>query len=163
MRRYRQEFAAVLGSTGSNLTKSRFKRLFLMSATLTLIVLPVQFYVLAQNTSFPFIRYNWSAVHGKSWQDIIMRSTQGTVYYDRWVHIAIGFTMFLFFGLGAEALKMYRGWLLTCGFHKIFPQLLRQSPSSRNASTSSFARFLPNRACQFFAKSLPTSSFVGPL
>lgn len=163
MRKYRKEFAEVLGSTGSNLTKSRFKRLFLMSATLIVIVLPVQFYVLAQNTSFQFIRYNWSAIHGKTWQDIVMVPTGGKVFYDRWVHIAIGLAMFLFFGLGAEALKMYHGWLMACGFHKVFPQLLRQTPTSRNTSTTSFARFLPDRACQFFAKKFPTSSSVGPL
>lgn len=163
MRKYRKEFAAVLGSTGSNLTKSRFKRLFLMSATLIVIVLPVQFYVLVQNTSYPIVRYNWSVIHGKTWQDIVMVRTEGKVFYDRWVHIAIGLAMFLFFGLGAEALKMYHEWLLACGFYKVFPQLLRQTPTSRNASTTSFARFLPDRACQFFAKRFPTSSSVGPL
>lgn len=163
MRKYRKEFAAVLGSTGSNMTKSRFKRLFLMAATLTVIVLPVQFYVLVQNTSYPFIHYNWNSIHQKPWHDIVMVTTQGKVFYDRWVHVAIGFVMFFFFGVGAEALKMYREWLLACGFQKIFPQLLRPTPTLRNASTTSFARFVPDRACQFFTKRFPTSSSVGPL
>ena len=125
MRKYRQEFAAILGSSNSKLTKSRFKRLFLMSATLIVIVLPVQFYVLAQNASYPFLRYDWNAVHGQTWQDIVMVPTEGAVFYDRWVHIAIGMGMFFFFGLGAEAIKMYRGWLLACGMDKIFPGLCR--------------------------------------
>ena len=164
MRKYRQEFATILSSTDSKLTKSRFKRLFLMSATLTVIVLPVQFYVLAQNTSYPFIRYSWSAIHGKTWQDIVMVPTEGAVFYDRWVHIAMGLGMFFFFGLGAEAVKMYRGWLLACGFEKIFPQLLCPMPTPRNASTTSFARrFLPNGACQLFNKNLSTSRCVRPL
>lgn len=122
MRKYRQEFAAILGSNDSRMTKSRFQRLFLVSGTLIVIVLPVQFYVLAKTTSYPFIRYDWATVHGESWQDIIMVPTGGVVFYDRWVHIAVGFVVFFFFGLGVEAKKLYQGWLLACGFDRILPQ-----------------------------------------
>jgi pheromone a factor receptor len=164
MHKYRQEFSAIISSTGSNLTASRFKRLFFMSATLILIVLPVQFYVLSQNTSYPFIRYDWNAIHGLSWQNIIMVPTGGVVYYDRWVHIAIGFGMFFFFGLGADAVKMYRGWLLACGVDKIFPGLHRQTPTLRKVSTTSSTRALfASRARRFFTKPASGGSSIAPL
>lgn len=164
VRRYRQEFATILGSSDSKLTKSRFKRLFLMSASLTLIVLPVQFYVLAKNTSYPFIRYNWKVIHGKNWQDIVMVPSEGVVFYDRWVHVATGSAMFIFFGLGSEALKMYHGWLLACRFDKVFPQLRRPPTAPRSASTTSFAsRIFPKRAYRCFTNNFSTGSSVGPL
>ena len=163
MRKYRKEFAVILSSSDSKLTKSRFQRLFLVSATLIVMVLPVQFYVLAQNTSYPFMRYDWAAIHGQSWQDIVMVPTEGGVFYDRWVHIAIGLVMFFFFGLGVEATKMYRGWLLTCGFDKIFPSLRCQSSTSKNASTISLARkLLPGRAYRLFSKDTSTVNSVTP-
>jgi pheromone a factor receptor len=163
MRKYRQEFSAILGSTDSKLTKSRFKRLFWMAGTLTIIVLPVQFYILSQNASYPFVRYDWNAIHGRSWQNIIMVPTGGAVFFDRWIHIAIGLGMFFFFGLGAEAIKMYRGWLLAWGFDKIFPRLQRQSSGPGVGSTSVARRLFTSRACRFFTKGASRGSSVAPL
>lgn len=152
MHKYRQEFSSILNSSSSNLTKSRFKRLFFMSSTLILIVLPVQFYVLYQNTSFPIYPFDWSAIHGPSRSDIIMVPTGGIVYYDHWIHIAVGFAVFFFFGLGKDAVNMYRTWLLKAKLGSIFPGLYRELPNARNHSTSTRAGSLTTRARMLFAK-----------
>ncbi|MCJ1270905.1 a-factor receptor [Lobaria immixta] len=157
MRKYRQEFSAILSSSGSNLTKSRFKRLFFMTMTLIAIVLPVQFYVLYRNVSFPLIPYDWNAIHGPMWGDVIMVPTGGVVRFDLWIQIAVGFALFVFFGIGKEALNMYRDWLLRFGFGAIFPRL--QPVSTRIPSTASTTKgFFSSRARIYFSKRLSTDT-----
>ncbi|MCJ1257940.1 a-factor receptor [Lignoscripta atroalba] len=131
LRKYRKEFAAVLHSSNSKLTQSRFMRLFLASLLLLVVFLPLQFYVLYRNALFPLQPYSWAVIHGPTWWDIIMVPTGGVVQFDRWIRIALGFTVFFCFGLGQDAIAMYRDWLLKCGLGKIFPKLRRQQQTSR--------------------------------
>ncbi|KAL8946368.1 MAG: hypothetical protein Q9222_007223 [Ikaeria aurantiellina] len=110
MRKYKREFSAILTASTSNLTESRFLRLFLLSASLVLIFLPLQLYVLYRNTTVPLLPYSWRLVHGPEWMDIIMMPAHGVVPLDRWITVVLGIFVFLFFGLGTEATKMYRKW-----------------------------------------------------
>lgn len=158
IRKYRKDFSDILASSSTNLNKSRFLRLFLMSLTLIVFFLPLQFYVLYRNASFPQHPYSWTGVHGPSWAQIIEVPTHGSVIFDRWIRIALGFTIFTFFGLGKDATAMYRGWLLKLGFGRIFPSLngRRQLPSaSGNSSTFGSSRAsLVSRAHSFLIKKL---------
>ena len=123
MRRYQKNFSAVLSSSNSNMTKSRFLRLFILSMTLIAVVLPTQCYVLYRNSAVPLLPYSWSAVHGPNWNDVALIPTGGRVVFDRWIEIAIGLALFPFFGLGQDAKVMYRKGLLKIGFGKAFPCL----------------------------------------
>jgi len=134
MHKYRKEFSEVLRSSNSNLTKSRFMRLFWLSITLIVVTLPVQYYVLYRNSSVPFVKYSWDNIHA-DW-GITMVPTGGVVTFDRWIQIAIGFAVFIFFGLGQDARTMYSKWLIALGFKRIFPCLGR-SPLARQPATSS--------------------------
>ena len=119
-----------------------------MSLILLAIFLPVQCYIFYRNATFPLQPYSWSIIHGKEWWDIFLIPTYGSVTFDRWVRIALGFTVFFCFGLGQDAMMMYRTWLLKMGLGRIFPKLRREQllthmhPSSRSrfGSYSSKAR-----------------------
>lgn len=143
MRRYRRNFSAILVSSNSNLTKNRFLRLFLLSITLIVTFIPLQFYALYVNSAEPpLLPYSWDLVHSPQWQDIMLVPTGGKVYYDRWIQIALGFAVFFFFGLGQDAQTLYRKWLLKIGFGRIFPGL-NHRPTRRailpiSTQTSSF-------------------------
>lgn len=154
MRRYRREFSEVLSSSGSNMTKSRFLRLFLLSMLLIAVVLPTQSYVLYQNSVYPLVSYSWRLVHGSDWNRVYLVPAGGVVIFDRWAEIAVGFVVFPFFGLGQEAQKMYRKGLLSMGFGRWFPSLQHEPPAraqqgsianSHAASLSSRARLLFHR------------------
>lgn len=112
MRKYRKEFSSVLTASNSSLTQSRFLRLFLLSFLLVLIFLPFQLYVFYLNVSGPLLPYSWDLVHGPAWMDIIMIPRHGVVPLDRWITIVLGVLLFLFFGLGSDATKMYRKFWL---------------------------------------------------
>ncbi|KAI9882564.1 MAG: hypothetical protein M1823_005686 [Watsoniomyces obsoletus] len=122
LHRHRRQFMQIL-SNHSSLTKSRFWRLFLMALTLLLVLLPVQFYILATNLSYADHPYSWSNVHRPDWSQIIMVPTGGQVAFDRWIRVASAFLVFIFFGMGTEAMAMYRKWLAWLGLGRCLSRL----------------------------------------
>lgn len=128
MRKYRREFSSILTASSSNLTKSRFFRLFLLSSALVLIFLPLQIYILFLNTSAELIPYSWDLIHDRhAWMDIIMVPTRGFVSIDRWISVVLGIFIFLFFGLGSDATQMYRKWWVKLRLGTNFPGLYGQA------------------------------------
>ena len=96
------------------------------------------------------IPYSWSRIHGPSWWHIILIPTVGSVTFDRWIQLAVGLTVFVFFGLGNDAMSMYRRWLLKLGFGKVFPALRQQTQASdRRPSTGSETGSFSSRAYTF--------------
>jgi pheromone a factor receptor len=136
--RYRQQFSDILASSQSKLNKSRFLRLFVLSTTLIVIFLPIAIYVFSRNLGYPRHSFSWSTVHGPEWSTFIFTvQTQGTVNFDRWLNVGIGYAVFLF-GFGSEATMMYRSWLLKLGFGHCFPKLNHPhlAPNSRGGSSA---------------------------
>ncbi|KZF19154.1 fungal pheromone STE3G-protein-coupled receptor, partial [Xylona heveae TC161] len=109
LRRYRRQFSEIL--VCSNTNKSQFYRLFIISTVLILVFLPIQLYVFYVNVNVPLNGFSFSRIHGASWSQILMIPTGGVVRFDRWVYVAAGLLVFFFFGLGRDAVAMYRGWL----------------------------------------------------
>ncbi|PLB53655.1 STE3-domain-containing protein [Aspergillus steynii IBT 23096] len=109
LHKYRSQFGDVLQSSNSNISKSRFLRLFLLSFTMLLVILPTQAFVVWKNVtlSLPWHSYSWNTLHGPMWNEIAMIPTNGEVFFDRWIPIASGFMFFLFFGCGRDASNMY--------------------------------------------------------
>ena len=79
----------------------------------------------------------------------------GIVLYDRWIWLAAGFLVFVFFGFGKDALAMYRSGLLAIGLGMVFPSLRDDYRGSIAATIGSFN----NKAKTLFKrKSFGTSS-----
>lgn len=153
LHKYRREFADILSSSGSNLTKSRFMRLFLIALIFIVVCLPVQLYVFYRNCAVPHLPYSWALVHSSEWWYIFMVPTGGVVEFDRWIWLGCGFLVFFFFGLGKDATKMYRRWLLRLGFGKIFPSLKGRcetstTPSSNRSRFGSFSSIVKLVLCR---------------
>ena len=166
MRTYRKDFAQVLHSSNSNLTKSRFMRLFILSFTLVVVMLPVQFYVFYRNVvDFPLIPYSWTEVHGAGWWDIILIPTGGVptgtdIPFDHWVQIGLGFAVFFFFGLGRDAVKMYAQWLEKIGLSMISRKLQRQKSSRPYQPAVSGHDSFVERLQKKFARKSSRNSFL---
>lgn len=146
MRKYRRDFASILSASNSNLTESRFLRVFLLAFLLVLIFLPLQIYEFYLNVSHPLSPYSFDLIHNSSsWMDIIMVPQHGVVPLDRWITIILGILLFVFFGLGSDATKMYRKWWLRLklrigtslsGVHNTSATPHSQSPNSKHGSES---------------------------
>ncbi|TKA82446.1 hypothetical protein B0A49_00045 [Cryomyces minteri] len=125
LHRYRLQFSRLL--TASNTTKSRFMRLFIMSQILIFAFVPIQVYIFYLNMQLPLLPYSWNEVHSAAaWAQIVMIPSFGTVLFDRWIRVVCGFLVFVFFGVGADAVLMYKSWLLALGCGRIFPGLKRE-------------------------------------
>lgn len=124
-----------------------------MSFTVVAVVLPVQLYLFS-TAMFPhLLPYDWEAIHGPGWSErIILVPTSGVMLFDRWLHISIGFALFLFFGLGKDAVSMYRGWLLSIGLVGLFPRLFGAPPGAQNIDSSTTLGSIGSRARAIFSK-----------
>ncbi|KAK2853246.1 hypothetical protein FQN49_005262 [Arthroderma sp. PD_2] len=144
--KYQREFSRLVSSDSST-SKSKFIRLLTISLVLLLGSLPAQFYVFYSNiTSYkPWAPYSWTEVHGPHWGEIVTFPMHGQVYYDRWIQAAAGFLLFLFFGIGHDAMMMYRAILLKLGFGDCFPALrhphLMIDHRQGSSSTTRFGSF----------------------
>lgn len=125
--RYRSDFVHILRSRGSNMNKSGFLRLFLLAFTMLLAILPVQAYVVYYDMilSLPWHPYSWSRIHGPQWHTILKIAAYGHVFFDRWTPIASGFMIFIFFGFGRDAFRMYRTLFWSLGLGYCFPGVAR--------------------------------------
>lgn len=130
-----------------------------MCLVLTTLGVPVQFYILYKNCTYSMVPYSWSRIHSPAWWDIILIPTNGSVTYDRWVQLAVGLTIFVFFGLGNDAMKMYRRWLVKLGFGKVFPSLLVPTrQSDRRPSILSETGSFSSRAYSYVKRKLSRNS-----
>lgn len=117
----------------SNLSKSRFLRLFCLAFITFITILPAEAYILYYDlaVSMPWHPYSWSQIHGPEWYVIQKYPTYGKVFFDRYIPLVMGFVVFTFFGFGRDATRMYRNvcWYLGLGY--CFPSVV---PLDSNAS-----------------------------
>ncbi|PWY69230.1 a-pheromone receptor PreA [Aspergillus eucalypticola CBS 122712] len=160
--KYRSQFGDILQSANSNLTKSRFLRLFLIAFMMLWAIIPVQTYVVASNiiVTQPWHSYSWSVAHPPDWNEVIKVPVAGHVFYDRWIPVASGYMFFIFFGSGRDAFVMYRAILIFLGFGRCFTSL--QSSSANGSSASGFlgsrAKLLFNRRWTTTARAYSNTS-----
>ena len=143
LHKYRSSFDSILAS--SNTTRSRFFRLFAVSSILILGITPVQIYIIVAQYPHQTLPFKFSTVHNPAtWNSSIVMPS--TVLYDRWLNLACGFLVFLFFGLGKDAKNMYREWLLKVGLGRVFPVLEAKSgEGSRRGEASTDNSRVPLR------------------
>ncbi|KAI9372530.1 pheromone A receptor-domain-containing protein [Aspergillus egyptiacus] len=148
LQRYRREFNDILRSSNSGLSKSRFLRLFFLSFIMLLALIPIQSYMVWNNIylGLPWHQYSWSELHDPAWHQIVMVPTNGEVLFDRWIPISAGFVLFVFFGCGRDASRMYRNFFqhlgLDCCFGPIQSTASGSSPQNTADSYGSRARLL---------------------
>lgn len=120
------------------MNKSGFLRLFFLAFTMLIAILPVQAYVIYYDIvlSLPWHPYSWSRIHGPSWYQIIKIPAHGSVFFDRWSPIASGFMIFIFFGFGRDATRMYRKMFWSLGLGYCFPGVARPEDSQATVATA---------------------------
>lgn len=151
LHRYRNQFGDILQASNSNLNKSRFMRLFLLSFIVLLAILPVQTYVVYKNIelSLPWHAYSWRVAHGPHWNKIQKIPSGGDAFFDRWFPIASGFMLFILFGCGRDASRMYGSYLRLLRLDRCF---VRTQDSSSDASRSNTSGFSNSRFGLLFHK-----------
>lgn len=151
LRKYRQEFGRLLSVHNTN--KSRFMRLFVMSFIMILAITPIQIFVFITNIAVPHHAFSWRGIHSEDWNTIIKVPTGGVVIYDRWLRLACGILVFMFFGTGRDAMTMYRAWLIKLGLGRVFPSLIKPHNARSNTFASSAWAIISGKARLLFSRS----------
>ncbi|KAI9653355.1 MAG: a-factor receptor [Alyxoria varia] len=141
LRRYRNDVAKML--TAHNTNKSRFYRLLAMSLILLLALLPLQAVVFYFNLTSPgwTPSYAWTETH-EYFDQIYVQKTGDYVIFDRWIRPAAGLLVFVFFGIGRDAMDMYKGWARKLGLSKFFPRLLSTDQKPKHQRNKSGFPFI---------------------
>lgn len=155
------------------MNKSGFLRLFFLAFSMLIAILPVEVYLFwyDMSLSLPWHQYSWNHLHGpgSKWSQIQKVATYGVVFFDRWNPVAAGFMIFIFFGFGRDATKMYRLLFWYLGFWYCFPSVshpldseaLPTAPARNDSSSTTLAGSASSRGKSVFKKA-SSSQFVFP-
>ncbi|PSN71205.1 STE3-domain-containing protein [Corynespora cassiicola Philippines] len=168
LHRYRSEFGRLVAANNS--TTSRFLRLMIMALIIIIACTSYSLFIFYRFASDLASTYDWDVVHGPRWNTYIQVPSNGSVSYDRWGHVIIGYLAFIVLGTGSDALYTYRKMLIWVGLGNWFPRLYNgRETSSPTSSTRSFARSFYSNVSEkakgiFWRKSsmasiLPTSTW----
>lgn len=127
----------ILKCTNSGLNFRKFARLLIFSILIIIALVPLAVYNFASDAKYyrgPFI---WKEIHTSYWGEIVYYDLGISTCYDRFIDIGLSFIAFIIFGLGSDALTMYKKILGHIGFsHFSYPD---------NVTLSRFRKSLPKQ------------------
>jgi pheromone a factor receptor len=113
MWKQRNEIASALGlPVTATASHSRFTRLSNLALTLFLLYFPLGLYSLLLSWLGPRHPFSWDFIHPPHWKDSIYKiSGAPFIPIDRWLHVAVGYLCFAFFGVGNETIEVCQSWV----------------------------------------------------
>lgn len=115
----RRDIRDILRCTGSGLNQRRFARLVIFSLLIIFVLVPFAIYnfVNAADT-FGELHFSLSEIHNEYWGTIYAFDYGTSQLASPIINICLAFCTFILFGLGTDALSMYRGFLRFLGFKR---------------------------------------------
>ncbi|KAK6198754.1 pheromone A receptor-domain-containing protein [Scheffersomyces amazonensis] len=104
----RKDVADILRCTNSGLNLRRFARLLIFSLIVILGVAPVAIYYFVLDAQVYRGPFNWSAIHNELWGNIEYFDFGFVLLYDNFINMGLSVIAFLIFGLGSDAVQMYK-------------------------------------------------------
>ncbi|KAK6437861.1 a-factor receptor [Oleoguttula sp. CCFEE 5521] len=130
LHRYRRNFSTFLANSNTN--TSRFLRLFVLCIFWLLVSLPLHAFILYTQTYIPHEPYSWATLHSaENWSKVEMTLSDDTARYIVYIWLGSGVAVFMFFGWGRDAAKMYRQGLVALGLGYFFPGMRDPRVGSR--------------------------------
>lgn len=114
--RKRRDVKDILRVTNSGLNHRRFARLLIFSLLILLVMVPVTVFYFSKDVGQYAHRFIWSQAHSDVWSEIVYGDFGPSFLYQQWVDVALSVVTFLLFGLGSDAIEMYKGALRKLGF-----------------------------------------------
>lgn len=137
----------------NNTNKSRFTRLFAICISWLLISIPLQIFFIKQAADVPHVPFDWALVHDPDfWAQIDKKPSHGSVIYTRYVWLVSAFMVFVFFGFGRDAGRMYARGLRAVGLGNCLPFLKTDQTPVRSTSQSGTVNSVSSKARLMFGR-----------
>jgi hypothetical protein len=95
-----------------------------MSLIILFVMLPISIYFFVGDVRIEWLSYDWGIIHDpRSWNTVVYLPPQGVRTFDRYIAPVFAVIVFLFFGMGNEAMRIYKMILCWVGLGYCFPRL----------------------------------------
>ncbi|CUM67426.1 uncharacterized protein PRCAT00005122001 [Priceomyces carsonii] len=113
----RKDVKDILRCTNSGLNAKRFARLLIFSLLIVLVLAPLTtYYFVADALSFKG-KFSWKETHNEYWDFIYFFDVGYSVTYGNFINIGLSIITFILFGLGSDALDLYKSMFRKLGFN----------------------------------------------
>lgn len=120
----RKDVQDILHCTNSGLNLARFSRLLIFCLVILLVMFPFSLYTFAVDLKDLTGDYSFSETHAKETWDIIYKFDPGKPIYNVWLYVLMSYLVFLIFGLGKDAVKMYVKFFRAIGLGSIIDTII---------------------------------------
>lgn len=103
----RKDVRDILHCTNSRLNLARFSRLLILCFLTILVMFPLSLYAVVEDTKSFQGNFDWKETHSPVTWNTIPKFDEGKSILGVWIYILISYMVFIIFGLGTDALKMY--------------------------------------------------------
>lgn len=116
----RRDIKNILKCTNSGLNFRRFARLLIFSLLIMFMMCPFAIYIFVTDVeAYGFSTFDFAETHNDMWSHIYKIDPGNVSFSARIVDIVLSAIAFLLFGLGIDALDMYRRTLVRIGFTRL--------------------------------------------
>jgi pheromone a factor receptor len=112
----RKDVKDILRCTNSGLTLVRFSKLLIFCVIIILVMFPLSIYIFVSDMSNVQGSYDFALIHNPSVWFTVSYVPNERPLYSVWIFIALSYVVFIFFGLGSDAIDMYLQLLSKVGF-----------------------------------------------
>lgn len=110
--RKRSDLKDLLSCSNSFLNIRRFGRLLIYCVLMLVIMFPAATYTFVADCQDSNGPYNWLYIHSEYWQIIYYIDLGYAQTHQYWLHVGLSIITFILFGMGSEALEMYKKMLV---------------------------------------------------
>lgn len=137
MKKYRKQFTTILKNSRSGTSKSRFIRLFLISLIMILAFGTISAFSCMEYMISPKEPYNFKKHHEKERWNLTVRVPEPLILAVlRWWAVAGCYVIFFIFGIGADAMAVYKQVLKKVGLDTHLPSWLNGARVKARTSTA---------------------------
>ena len=122
----RKDIKDILQCTNSGLNLVRFSRLLIFCCIIAVVMLPLSLFIFVDGLSNVENTYDFDIIHSQAIWGVITFVPLSEPYYITWIYLALSYVVFIFFGLGSDAIDMYLKALCRIGLGGAIEYLRRK-------------------------------------
>lgn len=138
----RKDVRDILHCTNSGLNVTRFSRLLIFCMLIILVMFPFSVYSFVVDLGTLGGSYRFKDIHNDATWNMILHIDLAKPMYSVWLYILMSYLVFLIFGLGSDALKMYSNFARVIGFGFVMDRYMDYMQKKKDGTIAKLSRRL---------------------